>query len=118
MPRERDLQKEAFWRQVVQDQAASGLSIRAWCDKRRLRQKSFFRWRRELRRRGAGRVGPHFAPVHVTEDHPREKTGRIEIVLSGGSRVRLHGRVDCQLLGEVVALLTSMPSADGEGRSC
>ncbi len=44
----RSVQKEAFWRLVVDDHAASGLSVRAFCQRKVVSEASFYFWRREL----------------------------------------------------------------------
>jgi len=100
--RTRDLKKESFWRRVVRQQAGSGLTARAWCRKRRMKEASFYGWRRELALRDAEREQASFVPVRVTAD---DDEGRIEIVLSGGRRVRIHGHVDRQMLSDVLAVL-------------
>ncbi|MDY7110163.1 MAG: hypothetical protein SYC29_16150 [Planctomycetota bacterium] len=45
--------KEAHWRRMVAQQAASGLSAVAWCRRRGINKGTFGWWRRELRRRDA-----------------------------------------------------------------
>lgn len=46
-----DLAKETFWREQTQRQAASGLSIAAWCRQNQVAISSFHYWRRTLARR-------------------------------------------------------------------
>ena len=48
---DRNLEKERFWRQLLEGHAGSGLSIRQYCTDRGVSQPSFFAWRRELARR-------------------------------------------------------------------
>lgn len=40
--------KSEFWRQVVEGQSGSGLSIRAWCQQRGVSVAGFYGWRRKL----------------------------------------------------------------------
>lgn len=113
----RDLKKEAFWRRMVQGQVHSGLSVRAWCGRRRLRESAFYWWRTQLARRDA--AAPPFAPVRVVADVPPRAVGpgapgRIEIVLPGGRQVRVVGCVERQMLADVLAVLASSAAA-GEG---
>ena len=42
-------ERAAFWAQVVQEQAGSGLSVRAFCRERQLTEPSFYWWRQRLR---------------------------------------------------------------------
>ncbi len=97
--------KELFWRQQIEDQAASGTSIRGFCFERDLAENSFYGWRRELARRDeevqlkAGRSeaasrSPQptsaFVPVNVTPISTRP----IELVHPSGSLIRLSPGVD------------------------
>lgn len=71
----RDPQLERRWRGLVSEWEESGLSGRAFCRERELREHTFYGWRRELRRRdGQGkssgastrpRRGPRFVQVKV-----------------------------------------------------
>jgi hypothetical protein len=49
----RDPGKEAFWRGVFVEWPASGLTRRAFCERRRLKLTTFEFWRREIARRDA-----------------------------------------------------------------
>jgi len=99
----RDLSKESFWRRLVRRQATSGLSARAWCRRHGQREFAFYWWRRELARRDAEQTT--FAPVHVAGDEAAGGEGWIEIVLAGQRRIRLSGRVDRQVLADVLAVM-------------
>ena len=46
-----DLAKETFWREQLERQAASGLSIAAWCRQNQVAITSFHYWRRTIARR-------------------------------------------------------------------
>jgi hypothetical protein len=125
--RERDRRREAYWRRTVGEQQGSGLTIRGFCHRRRLRESAFHFWRRELERRDAEqeqRQGPRkartlrsrrtpriptFVPVRLSEPIPPVASGRIEIQLSGGRRVHLVAPVDRQALTEVLAVLEGRP---------
>jgi hypothetical protein len=110
----RDQNKEAFWRRMLREQQRSGLSGRAWCQRRGLRECNLYWWRRELKRRGA--EGRTFAPVRVIGDSAAEPVdyaldgaatspGRIEIWLPGARRVHVVGRVERTMLAQVLGLL-------------
>lgn len=47
----RDLEKEWTWRAVLDRQRQSGLSVRAFCERDRISEASYYVWRRELQRR-------------------------------------------------------------------
>ena len=61
--RARDEQKERQWRRWIGEWQASGLSGRAFCQRRGLTIVSFYAWRRVLQRRDAERAA--FVPVQV-----------------------------------------------------
>jgi hypothetical protein len=58
----RDRQREVRWRRVVLEQRGSGLTIRDFCRKRKLRESAFYFWRGELGKRPANRIWLAIAP--------------------------------------------------------
>ena len=109
--------KEAGWRRHIEEQAYSGLSIVGYCRRHGLREPGFYWWRRELSRRDAQPPlrRATFVPVTVATQPPVPAgTGRIEIILSGGRRVRVMGSVDKRMLADVLAVL----AAREEGVAC
>ena len=58
----RDPSRERMWRERVSAWAASGLSIRAFCDQHLLTETTFQYWRRELRERDASSSRPPSSP--------------------------------------------------------
>jgi transposase len=112
----RNGEAETFWLRMVRGQAASGLSIRAWCRRHDVTEPAFYWWRRQLTRRAREKSKAAFVPVHVAADEGGSTEGQIEIVLTNERRVRLCGRVDCQILADVLAVLES--SDDAEARPC
>jgi transposase len=108
---QRNPAKEQFWRQALARQRASGLSIRAFCEREGLSEASYYQWRRELARRDrsprqALRPGRAFVPVRIIPDADRRHArGLIEIVLAGGRRIRVGEGFVPQTLAEVVAVL-------------
>ena len=48
MARYGDVERERYWRGVLEDQALSGLSISAFCRDQEVSPASFFNWRRKL----------------------------------------------------------------------
>ncbi len=51
--RNRDVDRERFWRLALAEFAASGLNVRAFCAREGLSEPSFYAWRREIARRDA-----------------------------------------------------------------
>lgn len=123
----RDSDKEQFWREKIAKQPVSGLSIRAYCRRHRVRESAFYFWRGELARRGvSGEPGPAFVPVQVTAEPPAaaepgddSASGCIEIVLGSGQCVRVRGVVDRRALADVLSVLVGQSAlAAEEGRRC
>ena len=84
--------REATWRRVVAGYAGSGMSIRAYCVKYRVKEPAFYWWRTELVRRDAGK--PHrraaaFVPVMVHSPTALDRAEGMAIELRGGRVLRL-----------------------------
>jgi transposase-like protein len=63
---QRDPAKEQYWRELVAQWRASGLSVREFCSQRQVTEASFYFWRRELQRRAGQRdATPAFVPVRI-----------------------------------------------------
>jgi|GEM_PF-650981 len=137
--------KESFWRSMIQGQAESGMSIRAWCQEHRLSESGFYHWRQVLApggpkrkpterrdmklkqsvRRGEQRTqlnlpmaSSAFMPVHVAQDATASNSGRIEIFMANGQRIHIIGSVDRQALVDVLDLLRSTGSSEVKARAC
>jgi transposase len=114
----RDRRRETRWRQIIREHGRSGLSVREFCRKGKLRETAFYFWRRELQRRQAEQeqrrhadppAAPEFVAVRVAEHSGTVAGGRIEIELSGGRRVHVMAPVDRQALTDVLAVLEGQP---------
>lgn len=70
----RSNEKEEFWRLVLNEHAASGLSVRAFCKREAVSEASFYFWRRELTNRDQQSDGvpssPAIIPVRVVDSEP------------------------------------------------
>jgi transposase-like protein len=62
---QRDSARERHWRELVSAWRASGLSVRAFCSERQVKEPAFYAWRRELQKRAAANAPPSFVPVTV-----------------------------------------------------
>jgi transposase-like protein len=107
----RDGGKERIWREAIADQQRSCESVKAFCRARGLNESSFYRWRKKIRLRdrqtgGEKNAPPLLAPV-VVVDGPstREPSASIEIVLAGGTTVRVPSGATREQLGMVFAVL-------------
>ncbi len=135
----RDAAKEAFWRDVLGRQAASGLSVRAFCVRESLKESAFHFWRRtiiqrsdtgipesaasvggtDIRQRVKNREGavPTFVPARLTDVLPARDssdTTDITIELAGGRLLRLPQSISTTRLAELVlALEAHLPVVRG-----
>lgn len=109
------------WTAEVSRWRRSGLGAAQYAAERGLKKSTLLWWSCQLgpilseptKRKDPNAATPvTFLPVHVREEPmPRGRansTGRIEVVLCNGRRVRIRGEVDCEQLALV------LEAADGE----
>jgi len=115
----RDEAKERYWREKIRAGTRSGLSIREFCRREGLKEGQFHSWRRELwrreqekagrrRRQATGQGSPaktSFALVDLDGDQGEMNEAGIELVLSGGRKLRIGKGVDEKTLVSVVTAL-------------
>jgi hypothetical protein len=114
---ERDAKRDTFWRGVLKRYAASGLSIRAFCQREQLTESAFYAWRRTIALRDAeaksqtGRGGrlrqPAFLPVLVDANHHDD--GTLVIELAGGRVLRLSEHI---LPARLAAIVNALEQAE------
>ena len=121
MARKTKSEKELHWREMVNRQAVSGLSVRQFCAKQRISEPSFYAWRKRLEGRNdetkrPGDVrhrlevpdrGRGFIPVQV-----RDAAGALEVIHPSGCHVCVTGEVHLPMLRQVLDLL------DERGNGC
>jgi hypothetical protein len=107
--RTRDERKEQQWQRWIGEWRASGLSVRAFCDRHGLALPSFYTWRRTLERRAAEKAA--FVPVQVVADAAPTPASALEVVLVDGRTVRVSPGFDAATLRRLLAVLQ-------EGGSC
>jgi transposase-like protein len=91
--RRRDVEKEQFWRKVVDGFDAGRGTVRAWCLKHGVSEPSFYAWRRELKRRDATARSPTTQLLRVkVVSPPQPASAGVMIELADG--LRLHIAVD------------------------
>jgi hypothetical protein len=117
---QRDLKRERTWRRHIAEQRASGLTIRAYCDARQIRETAFYFWRTEIAKRdreaaSEPKAAAAFVPVAVVANSSPASSA-IDIRLASGHHLRVRAGCDCRLLAEVVAVLQARPET--EGRPC
>jgi transposase-like protein len=106
-----DAEKARYWQRTISEAARSGMSIRAFCRQRRLRESQFYWWQRKLR---AGRkAGPtprpsgHGRPASfaLVSDEAGATDAGIELVLGEGRKLRIRQGVDEETLRAVLDAL-------------
>ena len=63
----RSVEKEQFWRMVLEEHKKSGLTAREFCRNESISEPSFYSWRRKLRNRDADSA-TRLVPVEVVKD--------------------------------------------------
>ena len=105
--RARDEEKERRWRRWIGEWQASGLSARAFGQRRGLTVASFYAWRRALQRRAAEKAT--FVPVQVLPDAVQTQTSALEVLLPDGRTVRVAPVFDAATLRQLLAVLEGRP---------
>jgi hypothetical protein len=93
------------WRRLIELQAQSGLSVRAFASERGVNANTLAWWKSRL---GAVASTAAFFPVQVIEP-PRGEVGVIEIALPNGRLLRVMGDVDVAALRRVLAAVEGAP---------
>ncbi len=98
-------ERAGFWRELIEAQAASGLSIGAYCRRRGVSTASFYAWRRRL----AEQATPRFLPVRVAEviasDEPSAPRPAVELERADGVRIRVFDGARRETICDVLAAL-------------
>jgi len=105
-----DAEKARYWQQRLGEAARSGISIREYCRRHRLKESQFYWWQRRVRLgRGAGgpqpRVNGQAASFALVSEEGGAMDAGVELVLSGGRRLRITKGVDEVTLRTVLAAL-------------
>jgi hypothetical protein len=95
------------WRQIIDGQRASGLTVAAYCRDRGLKDGAFYTWKRRLR--SPAKSNRSSAPVFVEVKPPKTSAvGAIEICLRNDFRLLVRRGFDRDLLIELVRALESV----------
>jgi hypothetical protein len=117
--RNRDADKDQYWRLVMEEFRGSGLGVREFCRREGLRESSFYAWRRELGNRDAqrlarpkvsrpnrnGKQAQKSATSALVEvvTRPTARSQAIEIETPAGYTIRLGQEADRELVASVLA---------------
>ena len=101
---QRDPAKEAFWREVLHQFMASGLSVREFCKREQLKEPAFYAWRRTIGERdGAGNSEPAFVPAVINGETVYEEA--IVLKLPSYLELRLPQTTPAERVAELVHAL-------------
>jgi hypothetical protein len=89
-----------YWRDVIQQHAASGRSVSAFCAERGLTEQSLYSWKKRL----AEQVPVSFALV-TTDRSDRNPSAPLELEFGAGGRLRIPCGVDAATLRTVLTVL-------------
>jgi hypothetical protein len=96
--------REGFYRELLIEQAGSGLSLRSFAESKGIKPATFYVWSRRLRiRERAVSSGPAMLPVHVLPRPPSR--GCFEVTLVSGRELRVPSGFDEGELARLVAVL-------------
>ena len=91
--------KREYWRRLIVEQEASGLSMKAFCEQRGVSMNSLYRWHSRL----ADTQPVRFAELKTIGNPAPD--GAIEIILASGDHMRIHNGVDAATLRLVLQAL-------------
>jgi hypothetical protein len=92
------------WRQIIDGQRGSGLTVAAYCQERGVTEGSFYTWKQRLRSQAKPKRLSKPAFVEVTSPSA-ETSGSIEIHLRGERRLLARRGFDRELLIELIHTL-------------
>lgn len=119
----RSVEKEKFWRSVVDEQRRGGLNIRTFCQQKSISEPSFYAWRKELQKRDAeitdadssGRlvpvavVNPPFENATPSGDESVARS--LEICTPGGFTLRFDHDTPPQTILRLLDVIARCPTA-------
>jgi hypothetical protein len=124
----RSLEKEQYWREMIDGWRRSRGSVRQWCSERHISEPSFYSWRRVLADRdvaagqqaGGQNSGQKPAqkgmlPVEIMPLPSQQEPAPLEITFAGGTHLLVRAHCQAALLREVLAVLRP---ERGEAGSC
>ncbi|MFN9413887.1 MAG: IS66 family insertion sequence element accessory protein TnpA [Pirellula sp.] len=114
--------KAGVWQLLLNEQAASGLTARAFCIQKGLAVQSFYQWKRKLLQPIGPRDNPvlvkpsvqSLVPVRIVASAPKPTSLPIQIVTPSGFSVR----VDSSMSPSEIAHLVASIEVSVRGESC
>jgi len=104
MPRRTHEESLKHWGGIVREHEESGLSVRAFCDQRKITQTEFYKWRKRLSNAKQAEIDS-LIPVTVVDAPAEEGSSRIEIRIDRSLSIFVHPGFDVDTLRDVVGAL-------------
>ena len=100
----RNAEKETFWRTTIQEAEASGMTVKAFCRERGLKDNLFYAWRRTLKQRDESPAGdPGFVEL-IDQRAPNSVSG-VEIRVDDRVSIRIGPGFDEKALKAALSVL-------------
>ncbi len=94
------IERSEYWRNVIEQQAASGQPVSVFCSERGLTEQSFYNWRKRL-----GQQSPVSFALVTSPGSAGNQGAHIELELGADQRLRIPCGVDAGTLRMVLAVL-------------
>lgn len=107
MVRRGSLDREAYWRGVIENWGASGLSIAAFCRDRGVSPPSFYQWKRKLEAIAPMPPNGKFVSIDLSSGQPRNP---FELILDNGRRIVVPAPFCETSLRHLIRVLQEEPS--------
>jgi transposase-like protein len=92
-------ERREFWRQLIAQQEQNGVTVRAFCQKHRVSEYSFYQWRKRL----AEQLPVKFALVETDRSTPA--AAGVEVILATGERLRIASGSDAATVRLALSVL-------------
>jgi hypothetical protein len=99
--------REGFWREHVQRQRSSGLTMSAYCRSQNLSRDTFIYWHRKLKKLVSAASGTEFALVPVQRDNAKEHAV-LGLIVGERFRIEVNGDFSAPVLTKLVLTLERM----------
>jgi hypothetical protein len=97
--------RRSVWRQIVDQQLESGLSVKAFCAEKGVPVASFYQWKRKLK---TASTGIAVVPVKIVGTEPTRPTSRfVHISTPSGFALRVDSSLPHDVLVELLRCIES-----------
>lgn len=98
-------ERRASWAKKIQTQSRSGLSIAKWCQQNGINDKTFHRWKSNLKTKEKTQAASSDGWCQIQAKPTVIRAAKLTIVVNGQITIELQTGFDPQLLQNVLAVL-------------